>query len=368
MDSHPSVSVVIPTIRERFVQRAVSAALTQRGVSTDVIVIADGPEVADLENTLEKSERVRVVCRPKLQGVTNARNAGVELAAHDWIAFLDDDDIWAPDKLERQFEALGEQGGEFAYTAAAILDVDLNLVRYEVAPPYPELLDTLKANNLLPATASNLLVTRRLFDAIGGFDLGLKHFSDWDFALKLAREAPGAACAEPLVGYVHHDEGMHVQQVADVESEWANFQRTWADSGLELGSVDQIRWVAEGHQRRGHRRTAARLYVRAAREFGNKSDLARAVRALLGERVTRTAAFLQSRRAAPPGPAPEWVRRYRQGDGRAATGRAPDSASAPRSSPGGDSVSSDSESARPAVSPMTANKINSGTSGEIDRG
>ena len=110
-------------------QRAVSAALTQHGVNTDVIVIADGPEVADLENTLEKSERVRVVCRPKLQGVTNARNAGVELAAHDWIAFLDDDDIWAPDKLERQFEALDEQGGEFAYTAAAILDVDLNLIR-----------------------------------------------------------------------------------------------------------------------------------------------------------------------------------------------------------------------------------------------
>ncbi len=310
MDSPRSVSVVIPTIRSRFVQRAVSAALTQQGVVTEAVVVADGPEVADLEQTLEKSDRLRVVCRPELQGVTNARNAGAQLATHDWIAFLDDDDIWAPDKLERQLDALQEQGGEFAYTSAAILDEDLDLVRYEEAPPYPELMSALTANNLLPATASNLLVTRRLFDAIGGFDLTLKHFSDWDLALKLAREARGAACPEPLVGYVHHDEGMHVLMIDDVESEWEQFQRTWAEAGLELGSVDQIRWAADGHRRRGQPFAAARIYLRAARRFGHISDLGRALGALLGKRARRAAAAVRARHRTPPGPPPDWVALY----------------------------------------------------------
>ena len=310
MDSPRSVSVVIPTIREQFVSRAVSAALSQEGVVTEVIVVADGPEVAGLEQKLEQSDRVRVLYHPNRRGVSRARNEGARLASHDWIALLDYDDIWAPNKLKRQLAALDEQGGDFAYCSAAVLDGDLGLVRYEDAPPYPELLDALTANNLLPATASNLLVSKPLYEEVGGCDLQLKHFADWDLGLKVARAGRGAVCPEPLVGYVHHDEGMHVQMLDDVGSEWQLFRRNWAAAGLDLGSVDQIRWAADGHRRRGQPVAAARVYLRAARRFGHVSDLGRALGALLGERARLFARSLQSRRAAPPGPPPDWVALY----------------------------------------------------------
>lgn len=310
MDSPPPVSVVIPTIREQLVSRAVSAALSQDGVVTEVIVVADGPEMADLAQKLEQSDRIRVLHRPERAGVSSARNEGVEAASYDWVALLDYDDIWAPDKLRRQFQALEEQGGEFAYCSAAVLDGGLELVRYETAPPYPELLDALTANNLLPATASNLLVTKRLYEEVGGCDLQLKHFADWDVGLKIARAARGAVCTEPLVGYVHHDEGMHVAMLDDVGAEWATFRGKWADAGLELGSVDQIRWTADGHRRRGEPIAAARIYLRAARRFGHASDLGRALGALLGERARLFARSLQARRDRPPGPPPDWVALY----------------------------------------------------------
>lgn len=102
----PLVSVVIPT-RNRYnlVSRAVRSALGQTLLEIEVIVVMDGPDEAMLEILQQIDDpRLRVVTLPRHLGHGHTRNAGVNEARSRWVAFLDDDDEWFPQKLEMQLE------------------------------------------------------------------------------------------------------------------------------------------------------------------------------------------------------------------------------------------------------------------------
>lgn len=114
----PLVSVVIPTYRRPLlVKRAVQSALAQTINPIEVIVAIDGPNEATQEvlATLD-DPRLKVIELPTNQGCAAARNAGVAVAKAKWIAHLDDDDEWMPQKLERQLEAVSNS--QHAYPIA----------------------------------------------------------------------------------------------------------------------------------------------------------------------------------------------------------------------------------------------------------
>lgn len=100
----PLVSVVVPTAdRPQLVVRAVRSALAQTLHEIEVLVVVDGPDPVTTRALAALGDtRVRVVELPRRQGVGDARNAGVDAARAPWIALLDDDDEWLPEKLERQ--------------------------------------------------------------------------------------------------------------------------------------------------------------------------------------------------------------------------------------------------------------------------
>jgi glycosyltransferase involved in cell wall biosynthesis len=105
--SYPIVSVVIPTKnRPSLVDRAVRSVLCQTIESLEVVVVVDGPD-PETEAVLAKitDARLRVVVLPASGGAPAARNAGFSGARGAWIALLDDDDEWLPNKLERQLHA-----------------------------------------------------------------------------------------------------------------------------------------------------------------------------------------------------------------------------------------------------------------------
>ena len=99
----PRVSVVIPTAgRPRLVTRAVESALSQTLREIEVVVVIDGPDtMTDSALSGIADPRLRTIRQPRA-GPGAARNAGVEASAGEWVAFLDDDDLWAPGKLELQ--------------------------------------------------------------------------------------------------------------------------------------------------------------------------------------------------------------------------------------------------------------------------
>lgn len=100
----PVVSVVIPTRnRPELVVRAVRSALAQTRQEIEVVVIIDGPDAATVAALGEiGDERVRWVERETSGGAPAARNHGVDVATAEWVAFLDDDDEWLPEKLDTQ--------------------------------------------------------------------------------------------------------------------------------------------------------------------------------------------------------------------------------------------------------------------------
>lgn len=102
----PLVSAVIPTRnRPELVIRAVHSALAQTYKRLEVIVVIDGPD-ADTESALRAigDPRLLILSLPMSVGGSDARNAGVRSACGEWIAFLDDDDLWLPRKIEKQLD------------------------------------------------------------------------------------------------------------------------------------------------------------------------------------------------------------------------------------------------------------------------
>jgi glycosyltransferase involved in cell wall biosynthesis len=104
MNDVPLVSAVIPTRnRPEVVRRAVHSALNQTYPNVEVIVVVDGPDPATVERLEALNERrLRVVALPENVGGSEARNRGIYEANGEYVALLDDDDEWLPEKIERQ--------------------------------------------------------------------------------------------------------------------------------------------------------------------------------------------------------------------------------------------------------------------------
>ena len=101
------VSVIIPTTnRPQLLRRALDSALRQTHSDLEVIIVVDGPNVETLQMLrAEPDKRLKVLHNPAPVGAGAGRNAGAESAQGEWLAFLDDDDEWMPDKIEKQLEA-----------------------------------------------------------------------------------------------------------------------------------------------------------------------------------------------------------------------------------------------------------------------
>ncbi|MBD0290359.1 MAG: glycosyltransferase family 2 protein [Thermoleophilia bacterium] len=302
------VTVVIPT-RDRWalLSETLEAVLRQQGVSFDVVVVDDGSadetraKVAGLGDG-----RVRVVRHERSLGVARARNAGIAAARGEWIAFLDDDDLWSPHKLRRQLDA-ASPSSVFAYAAVAVLDESGRVARYAPAPDPRTLRRRLLERPMIPAGGSNVVARTAVVHELGGFDENLAQLADWDLWIRLAGAGTAAACPDVLVGYRKHATNMLLTDPRDVLQEFAYLVRKHdapaREHGVRFSDAAMARWVAVGYRRAGRRRRAAALYLSAARDERRPADLARAGAALAGSWTMR----IGRRSASPP---PAWLKPY----------------------------------------------------------
>ena len=284
----PDVTVVIPT-RDRWdlLRTTLRSALEQRDVDLEVVIVDDGSSqspssVPDLDDP-----RVRVVRHDRSRGVAAARNAGIAKAAGTWIAFLDDDDVWAPDKLGAQLGAAEAADAAFVYTGVLLVRDDNGAVALAEPPPPDELAELLQSHDAIPAGASNVLVRTELIRSVGGFDLDFHHLADWDLWIRLAAAGVGAACSRPLVGYRLHARSMRSTAGGVFRELQALDAKYRGDQPLPDGRIWVYRWLAEGQLLAGRRLGAAATYARGAARCGSRSDLRQAFRvALTGEPAT----------------------------------------------------------------------------------
>ncbi len=126
----PKVSVIVPAYRcEATIEQSVRSALSGTVADIEVVAVNDASDddtAAILDALMREDARVRVITLAENGGAANARNVGVREARADRIAFLDSDDLWEPDKLERQLAAMDETGAALLFTAARCIDGDGN--------------------------------------------------------------------------------------------------------------------------------------------------------------------------------------------------------------------------------------------------
>ncbi len=186
----PLVSVVIPSYqRERAVVDAVRSVLDQSFTDLEVLVVDDASTdgtVAAVEGLGD--DRVRVLRQAQNQGAGAARNRAMREARGRYVAFLDSDDVWLPDKLALQvaaFEAAPEAIG-LIYGGTEVVDAHGVITRTSPSER-GDLYRQLLARNVLHGGGSNVMIRRSVIASVGWFDESFAAIEDYDYWLRIAR-------------------------------------------------------------------------------------------------------------------------------------------------------------------------------------
>jgi glycosyltransferase involved in cell wall biosynthesis len=316
LQRRPAVSVVIPTRNRRhLLPRTLASVLGQVGVELEVIIVDDASDDGTQRYLHElRDDRVRVERHERPTGPAEARNLGIKLAAGEFAAFCDDDDLWAPDKLAQQLDALRRQPEvRWSFVGTVLVDEHLRVVGARRPPTGPQVARELLARNLILSGSSVVAATDLLLD-VGGFDPSLALLADWDLWIRLALESPFAGCDRPLLAYVRHNQSLTGGGTARVDAEYRHLHDKFAGArrrlGVELSQVGVLHWVAEGHARSGRRWPAARRYLTLLRRHHDGAALKRLPAVLAWPGLIRLA-DRRERRGIPPGwlqEAESWLR------------------------------------------------------------
>jgi glycosyltransferase involved in cell wall biosynthesis len=278
----PIVSVALPTYnRLALLREAVDSVRAQTFGGWELIVADDGSEdgTAEFLNALAAEDpRIVIVPLPHTGNLAAIRNAAIARARGEWVAFLDSDDAWRPDKLQAHLDVhRANPSARWSYSGRSIMDAagetlpDARFATWHQHSGHiARLLLTHEAMVAFPA----LVVERALLGEVGGLDETLVFSEDYDLELRLAACAECICIAEPLVRVRVHAGSTTRRRVEVNES----FIRVYAKFAAADGSADvrricrrqqayYARWVAR-------HRLAAREPARALRAvlFGLRMD------------------------------------------------------------------------------------------------
>jgi glycosyltransferase involved in cell wall biosynthesis len=294
------VSVVVPTRnRSRLLAVTLRGVLRQTGVDLEVIVV-DEASTDDTPALLAGLDdpRVRTVRHETPRGVSTARNRGAAEARGDWVAFTDDDDLWAPDKLARQLQAAQAAGRDWSYTGSVNIGEEFGVVHGRPPPPPEKVVAALPHYNAIPGGGSNVVVRREALRRAGPFDTRLRNTEDWELWIRLAKAGPPAWACSPLLAYRVHgsNSSLDIAEILRGARLIEELHHTTADWGR------LHRWLAESCLRTGQRRAALGQFARAALH-GQARAVARDLMLIARRRLRR--------RSPVPGPAghsdPTWI-------------------------------------------------------------
>jgi glycosyltransferase involved in cell wall biosynthesis len=303
-------TVVVPTHdRSGWLRQTLRSVLWQEDVTLEVLVIDDGSS-DDTAGAVETAgdARVRVIRHDAPQGVSASRNHGAAEARGEWLAFVDDDDVWAPRKLARQLAAAEDAGRSWAYTGCVNVDAELRLVGGRPPPPPDEVARRVFRANVVPGGGSNVVVRRATFERVGPFSLDLRNTEDWEMWIRLARHGPPAWVPEPLLGYRVHAANASLDVAVVLEGVELIERR----HGIEVDRGVLHRWIGESCLRSG-RRAEALKHLALAAGAGQAGNVGRDLAAIARRRIRRVGGGTDEPLASPSwtDEAEPWLRRLR---------------------------------------------------------
>lgn len=182
----PKVSVIIPTYnRAHLLERAIRSVLNQTFQDFELIVVDDASTDETDRIVDNLGMQIRYICHDKNRGASASRNTGIKHSSGDYIAFLDSDDEWFPQKLERQIKVfeIGSNKLGVVYSGYCV----------ETKPDEPiipqyrgDILNYILIDNWV-GSATNPLIINKCFDKAGLFDEDLPALNDWDMWIRISQ-------------------------------------------------------------------------------------------------------------------------------------------------------------------------------------
>jgi glycosyltransferase involved in cell wall biosynthesis len=262
-----AMAVVIPTYnRSRRLRRALASVMAQTRPPDEVVVVDDG-STEDTTGWIRDEFPLVVYIRQKHEGVSAARNRGVMECRSEWIAFLDSDDEWRPEKLERQARALANNPDyHLCHSNETWIR---NGRRVNEGKRHAKSGGRIfrRCLPLCVISPSAAVVRRSLLEEMGGFDESLPVCEDYDLWLRICARHPVLFLEEPLI--VKH--GGHADQLS---------RRHWGMDRYRIRAIEKV--LSEGLLDPGDRRAAVHVlrektavYLRGARKRGKSDEVAR---------------------------------------------------------------------------------------------
>ena len=184
-----TVSVVIPVFnRSQLVLRAIQSVLNQSYEDLELIVVDDG-STEDLADSLShiNDPRIRLVSHDENKGPAAARNTGISEARWQYVAFLDSDDYWLPEKLERQLEFMHSPNGCSRICCTAYQIISRRYPEGELYFSKPVITEKDMQWGCRISPGTTLLAERVIFEEAGPMNEQMSRLEDWDWLLRCLR-------------------------------------------------------------------------------------------------------------------------------------------------------------------------------------
>ncbi|MEZ0148364.1 MAG: glycosyltransferase family 2 protein [Candidatus Reddybacter sp.] len=200
------ISAVVPTYNNaKYIEDAINSILAQTHPVDEIIIIDDGSsdDTEALIDTIAKKTNGIIYIKQHNQGPSSARNRGIAAAGGDWLAFLDADDLWTPEKIALQIEALKKEP-QLKLIAADMNEIDQQgtpilesvLAKHQLLDKFqglggkavPNALAALLTKNFIPT--GTVLIERASLEAAGGFNTNIRFGEDLELWAKIAADHP----------------------------------------------------------------------------------------------------------------------------------------------------------------------------------
>ena len=242
---HGLVSVVMPNYNgAEFIAESVRSVLAQTYTDWELIVVDDRSTDASFEVLAQFDDaRIKVIVAEQNGGAARARNLAIQAAKGRWIAFLDSDDLWKPDKLARQLAFMTERNAVLSCTHYDVINAEGALVT-----TFEPSKDAYTYRDILGHCSIGCLTAMYDADALGKVEMPVAAVKNEDFAcwLSILRQGHTAACLHvSLAAYRVHTGSVSSNKLRMIKWQW-NVYRRVERLGFFRSCGYMVRWAISG--------------------------------------------------------------------------------------------------------------------------
>ncbi len=214
MKKHPKVSIIIPTFnRAHLLPRTITSVLSQTFKDFELIIVDDGStdNTREIVKEFQKEDsRIKYIWQKNSGGPASPRNTGIKNSLGEYIAFLDSDDEWLPEKLEKQIglslsqkelKIIGCNCWKIKNAQKKKHKIQENILKKD---PFSKMLE----GCCFITSPSSVIVPAKIFSKVGLFDEKIKVSDDWDMWIRILKNYTFDFVRDPLFNYHIHGENI----------------------------------------------------------------------------------------------------------------------------------------------------------------